>query len=52
MLYLPQIWVEARGNELHDLLVLLLKYADGFDSTCRGNIDKHCGSVEQHDSSL
>ena len=48
----PQIWVEARGNECHNLLVLLLKYADSFDSTCRGNIDKHGKSVEQHDSSL
>ena len=39
---LPQIRAEARGNELHGIvLALLLKYADGLDSTHKGNFEKH-----------
>ena len=34
------------------MLALLLKYADGLDSTHKGNIDKHGKSGEQHDSSI
>ena len=34
--------VETRGKELHGaVLALLLKYADGLDSTHKGNIEKH-----------
>ena len=33
-------------------LALLLKYADGLDSTHKVNIGKHDKSWEQHDSSI
>ena len=34
------------------VLVVLLKYTYGLDSTHKGNIDKHGKSGEQHDNSL
>ena len=52
-LQLSQIWIEARGSELHEaVLALLLKYADGLDSTQKGNVDENSKSGEQHDSSV
>ena len=52
-LQLSQIWVETRGRELHGaVLALLLKYADGSDSTQKGNTDENGKSREQHDSSI
>ena len=45
--------VEARGRELHEtVLAFWLKYADGLDSTRKGNIDKHGKSGEQYDISV
>ena len=41
-LYVPQIRLEARGRELHGVLVLLLKYADDLDCS-------HKGSTGQYD---
>ena len=43
----PQTWVEARERQLlGKVLALLLKYANGFDSTHKRNIDKHGKSGE------
>lgn len=44
---LPETWVEARERQLPGkVLALLLKYANGFDSTHKRNIDKHDKSGE------
>ena len=52
-MHLSQIQVKAKGRKLYGaVLALLLKYADGLDSTHKGNIDKHGKSGEQHDSSV
>ena len=51
--YLPQIWVEAREKEVHGTVLMpLLKYAAGLESTHIENIDKHGKAGEQHDSSI
>ena len=45
--------MEAREKEVHGTVLMpLLKYAAGLESTHIENIDKHGKAGEQHDSSI
>ena len=48
--YLQEIQVEARARDLRGSVVdSLLRYADGINSTHKGNIEKHTKSGGLHD---